>query len=66
MSSTGPVDLHCRIDSLREPIEGRVSDGRGRSVRFRGWIEFSAALLSLAEDATREESDSPQEGNRDE
>jgi len=62
VSSPGPIDFHCRIDSLEEPIEGRISDGRGRSLRFRGWIEFSAALQSLAGDARGEEPNSPQEG----
>ncbi|MGC1166666.1 MAG: hypothetical protein WA862_11220 [Solirubrobacterales bacterium] len=49
-----------------EPIEGRLSDRSGRSLPFRGWIEFAAALMSLAEDAKREESKSPQEEKSDE
>lgn len=66
MSSTGAIDLRCRIDSLVEPIEGLLSDGRGRSLPFRGWIEFAAALTSLAEDAQREESNSPDKEQSDE
>ena len=54
MSTTGPIDLRCQIDSLEEPVEGRVSDERGRSLPFRGWIEFSAALASLARDTDQQ------------
>jgi hypothetical protein len=61
MSSPGAIDLRCRIDSLVEPIEGLLSDERGRSMPFRGWIELAAALTSLAEDAEREESNTPKE-----
>jgi hypothetical protein len=61
MSSPGAIDLRCRIDSLVEPIEGRLSDGSGRSLPFRGWIEFAAVLMNLAEDAKRSQSKPPQE-----
>jgi uncharacterized lipoprotein YddW (UPF0748 family) len=61
MSSPGAVDLRCRIDSMVDPIEGLLSDAKGRSMPFRGWIELAAALTSLAEGAKREESNVPKE-----
>ena len=57
MSTPGPIDLHCAIDSIEEPVEGRVSDERGRSLPFRGWIEFSVALASLARDTDQSETE---------
>jgi hypothetical protein len=53
MSSPNPtsIDVRCEISYLDEPIRGELSDGEGRSVPFRGWIELSAALTSLVEDA---------------
>lgn len=64
MSSAGPIDLRCEISSLDEPIRGRVSDERGRSMPFQGWIEFATVLTSLAEDANRQESIPRQEESR--
>ena len=66
MSSAGPIDLRCRIDSFEEPVAGRVSDGRGRSLPFRGWIEFAAALRCLAEDHDSQPSDSREKEHPDE
>lgn len=66
MSSAAPIDLRCRIDSLSDPVAGRVSDGRGRSVPFRGWIEFAAALTSLAEGLASQQSHSPEKEKEDE
>ena len=63
MSSPGSLDLRCEIASFEEPIRGRVSDEQGRSLPFQGWIELAAVLTSLVEDAKRQESTSPQEGN---
>jgi len=63
MSSPGSLDLRCEIASFEEPIRGRVSDERGRSLPFQGWIELSAALTSLVEDAKRQQTQTPQEGN---
>jgi hypothetical protein len=57
VSTPGPIDLHCQIDSIEEPVEGRVSDERGRSLPFRGWIEFSVALASLARDTDQSETE---------
>jgi hypothetical protein len=57
VSHPGPIDLHCQIDSIEEPVEGRVSDERGRSLPFRGWIEFSVALASLARDTDQSQSE---------
>lgn len=62
MSSPRPIGLHCEIDSLEEPIRGRIGDGRGRSVEFRGWIELAAVLTELAQEA-RISSTSPTEEN---
>jgi len=50
VSSTSPIGIHCEIDSLEEPIRGRLSDERGRAVEFSGWMEFSTVLIDLAED----------------
>jgi hypothetical protein len=66
VSFARPVDLHCEISSLEEPIRGRVSDLSGRSLPFCGWIEFSAALTSLVEDADRQVSIPPNEEQSDE
>lgn len=66
MSSQGPIDLRCEITSFEESIEGRVSDRRGRSVPFHGWIELAAALTALAEGAERQEPDPPREEQSDE
>lgn len=61
MSSAGPIDLRCEISSLSDPVVGRVSDRRGRTVPFRGWVEFAAALTSLAEDQERQETNPSEE-----
>ncbi|WP_148261172.1 hypothetical protein [Conexibacter woesei] len=61
MSCPRPIDLRCEIDSLDEPIRGRIGDRRGRSVEFRGWIELAAALTDLAQDASSSSSTSPSE-----
>ncbi len=45
-----PVEIVCEISSLEEPIRGRLRDQAGRSVEFRGWMDFSSALLSIAGD----------------
>ncbi len=66
MSSAGPIDFRCEISSLSDPVVGRVSDGRGRSVLFRGWVEFAAALTSLAEDQERQTNDPSEEEQADE
>jgi hypothetical protein len=65
VSHPGPIDLRCEIDSIEEPVEGRVSDERGRSLPFRGWIEFSVALSSLARDADQQEPEPQQEDQSD-
>jgi hypothetical protein len=57
VSTPGPIDLRCEIDSIEEPVEGRVSDERGRSLPFRGWIEFSVALASLARGTDQSETE---------
>lgn len=56
MSSPEPIDLHCEIDSLEEPIRGRIGNRRGRCVEFHGWIELAAVLTDVAEDARSETS----------
>jgi hypothetical protein len=66
VSHPGPIDLHCEIDSIEEPVEGRVSDERGRSLPFRGWIEFSVALASLARDTDQSTDESRQEDQSNE
>ena len=62
MSSPDSLDLRCEISSFEEPIRGRIGDER-RSLAFRGWIELAAALTSLVEDAKRQQSQTPEEGN---
>ncbi|MFN8113251.1 MAG: hypothetical protein U0R51_08620 [Solirubrobacterales bacterium] len=51
MTSTTPIDIRCRIDSIEEPITGRLRDEQGRSRDFRGWIELAAALTALVGEA---------------
>jgi hypothetical protein len=59
MTSPRPIRFDCHIDSIEEPIRGRLDDGDGRSVGFRGWIEFAVAITEMA----REDSQStPSEG----
>ncbi len=63
MNSPGSLDLRCEIASFEEPIRGRVSDEQGRSLPFQGWIELAAVLTSLVEDAKKQVTQSPKEGN---
>jgi hypothetical protein len=51
VSATPPIEIVCEISSLEEPIRGRLRDEAGRSIEFRGWMDFSSALLSIAGDA---------------
>ena len=48
MTSPLPIRFACQIDSLEEPISGRLEDGDGRFVAFRGWIEFAVAITDMA------------------
>ena len=48
MTSPLPIRFACQIDSLEEPIRGRLEDGDGRFVAFRGWIEFAVAITDMA------------------
>ena len=47
-STTAPIAISCELDSVEEPIRGRLRDAGGREVEFSGWMEFSTALLDLA------------------
>ncbi len=51
MTSTAPIAIDCELDSLEEPIRGRLRNRSGREAEFSGWIEFSAVLIDLAEEA---------------
>ena len=66
MSSAIPasIDVRCEISYLDEPIRGTLDDGQGRSVPFRGWIELSAALTSLVEDAKSKHKPNQKESSR--
>lgn len=46
-----PIEVVCEINSLEEPISGRLRNEAGRSMEFRGWMDFATALLSVAGDA---------------
>ena len=48
MTSSPPIRFACQIDSLEEPIRGRLEGGDGQSVAFRGWIEFAVAITDMA------------------
>jgi hypothetical protein len=48
MTSSPPIRFACQIDSLEEPIQGRLEGGDGQSVAFRGWIEFAVAITDMA------------------
>ena len=48
MTSSPPIRFACQIDSLEEPISGRLEGGDGQSVAFRGWIEFAVAITDMA------------------
>lgn len=50
MPTNPPIEVICEISSLEEPISGRLRDEGGRSVEFRGWMDFSTALLAIARD----------------
>ena len=51
-TQTPPIEVVCEISSLEEPIRGRVHNEAGRSAEFRGWMEFSTALMSIAADTS--------------
>jgi hypothetical protein len=51
-SPARPIAIRCELDSVEEPIRGRLSGPGGREVEFSGWMEFSTALLGLARDDT--------------
>ena len=51
MTSPLPLRFDCQIDSLEEPIRGRLEGRDGRSVTFRGWIEFAVAITEMARGA---------------
>lgn len=53
MTSRPPIRFACQIDSLEEPIRGRLEDGDGRSVTFRGWIEFAVAITDMAREPSQ-------------
>jgi hypothetical protein len=50
VSANPPIEVVCEISSLEEPIRGRLRNGAGRTAEFRGWMEFSTALMSVAGD----------------
>ena len=50
VSASRPIEVICEISSLEEPIRGRLRNEAGRSAEFRGWMEFSSALMSVAAD----------------
>ena len=52
MTSSPPIRFVCQIDSLEEPISGRLEGGDGQSVAFRGWIEFAVAITDMAPEET--------------
>jgi hypothetical protein len=60
VSHSAPIEVRCELDSL-EPISGRVTDLRGRSAAFTGWIEFAAAFAALTQDLTPPSSTAPPE-----
>ena len=61
MTSPRPIRFACEIDSLEEPICGRLDDGQGRSVAFRGWIEFAVAITDMAREAGQSSSTATKE-----
>ena len=48
VSANPPIEVICEISSLEEPIRGRLRNEAGRTAEFRGWMEFSSALMSVA------------------
>ena len=48
VSANPPIEVICEISSLEEPIRGRLRNEAGRTAEFRGWMEFSNALMSVA------------------
>lgn len=50
MSTNPPIEVVCEISSLEEPIRGRLRNEAGRSVEFRGWMDFASALMTVARD----------------
>ena len=52
MTSPLPIRFTCQIDSLEEPIQGRLECGDGRLVAFRGWIEFAVAIEQIAREGS--------------
>jgi hypothetical protein len=49
-SPVHPIAIRCELDSIEEPIRGRLSGSAGGKVEFSGWMEFSTVLLGLARD----------------
>lgn len=62
MTSTTPIAIDCELDSLEEPIRGRLRNRGGREAEFSGWIEFSAVLIDLAEEAQAQNPEPTKEG----
>ncbi len=63
MTSNAPIAIDCELDSLEEPIRGRLRNRGGREAEFSGWIEFSAVLIDLAEEAHASTAETPEEGH---
>ena len=66
VSANPPIEVVCEISSLEEPIRGRLRNEAGRSAEFRGWMEFSTALMSIAGDVSHANEPGPREAPRQE
>jgi hypothetical protein len=47
-----PDRFTLEVDSVEDPISGRVSDGRGTTRSFIGWLGFANALQSALSEAS--------------
>jgi hypothetical protein len=47
-----PIRVALELDSLEDPIAGRLSPEQGAQIAFSGWLELISALQSLLGEAT--------------
>jgi hypothetical protein len=58
----GQIRFHLELQVERDPIEGHVSDERGQTIFFTGWLELITVLekaLADAADRRPKENESP-------
>jgi len=58
----GVVNIQCRIDEVSDRISGQLQGVRGKAISFEGWVEFAAAIVTVAKsDQARDQRDAESE-----